>query len=58
MERDVAQRQAALRQEMQSIAAARHPGRVGIAIAGALRDLADRLDGGEPQRRWTLRVLE
>lgn len=61
MERLIADRQAELRRDMLTVAAVRRPGRLGIAVAGALRGLADRLDGGHPaasERLGSLRVVD
>lgn len=48
LERLVAERQAEIRHDLQRAALAPRPGRMGVALAAALRNLADRLDGGRP----------
>ena len=65
MERLIADRQADLRRNMRRnmlmVAAKPRPGRLGIAVAAALRGLADRLDGGSPaasKRLGSLRVVD
>lgn len=60
LERLVAERQAEYRRQATLALGRRRRSTAMLALAGALRRVADRLDGGRPDARWlgTLRVLD